>query len=131
LCLLLSYDFKWIKSSKDRRGKWTTITLIRLSSVTIQRYVKVKGTASPDNPQLTEYWQHRQTQYGKTYWGKGSKLYRVAVNQLWRCPICCEHLFNGEPLHTIISYPLPREVQMSRKTSSTYTSPATFTCIIK
>jgi len=85
---------------KDRRGKWTTITLLYLPTVAIQRHVKVKGTASPDDPELKDYWQQRQTRYGKTYWDKGSKLYKVAVNQFWRCPVCHEHLFNGEELHT-------------------------------
>jgi RNA-directed DNA polymerase len=84
----------------DRRGGQKTLTLVRLSDLTIQRHVKVKGTASPDDPTLNEYWQQRQTRYGKTYWDKGSKLYNVAMNQHWCCPVCREHLFNGEPLHT-------------------------------
>lgn len=53
-----------------------------------------------DDPELKEYWQQRQTRYGKTYWDKGSKLYKIAVNQNWHCPVCHEHLFNGEELHT-------------------------------
>jgi RNA-directed DNA polymerase len=49
---------------------------------------------------LTSYWEKRQTKQGKTHWTKGSKLYRVAQNQGWQCPVCREHLFNGEQLHT-------------------------------
>lgn len=60
----------------------------------------VKDTASPDDPQLAAYWRSRQTQYGKTYWDCGSKLYNIAHNQNWSCPVCGEHLFNGEQLHT-------------------------------
>jgi len=27
-------------------------------------------------------------------------MYNVADNQKWKCPVCGEHLFNGEELHT-------------------------------
>ncbi|WP_179050798.1 reverse transcriptase N-terminal domain-containing protein [Nostoc sp. TCL26-01] len=30
---------------------------------------------------------------------RSSKLYQVAENQNWKCPVCGEHLFNGEELH--------------------------------
>ena len=71
-----------------------------LNRIPIQRHVKVKGTASPDNPDLQDYWQHRQTRYGKSYWGSGSKYRKVAQSQNWRCPVCRGALFNGEALHT-------------------------------
>jgi RNA-directed DNA polymerase len=74
--------------------------MVRLAEIPIQRHVKVKGTASPDDPTLRDYWQHRQTRYGKTYWDKGSKYYRVAQSQNWQCPVCHDLLFNGEALHT-------------------------------
>lgn len=82
------------------RKREQTISLYRLSSLPIQRHVKVKGNASPDDPQLAQYWHDRQSKYGKSYWNKGSKLYQVAENQGWKCPICRESLFNGENLHT-------------------------------
>lgn len=82
------------------RHREHTISLFRLSNLPIQRHVKVKGKASPDDPQLTKYWDDRQKQYGKTYWEKGSKLYKVAQNQGWKCPGCGEGLFNGAALHT-------------------------------
>jgi RNA-directed DNA polymerase len=69
-------------------------------SIPIERHIKIKGTASPDDPQLQTYWTKRQTRYGKTYWVQSSKLRYVAQNQDWRCPVCGEHLFNGEKLHT-------------------------------
>lgn len=84
---------------KSRDGQPVMLSLHRLGNVPIQRQVKVKGTASPDDPQLVEYWQKRQTRYGKSYWNKSSKLYRVAKAQEWHCPCCGEHLFNGEALH--------------------------------
>ncbi|NMG11616.1 group II intron maturase-specific domain-containing protein [Brasilonema sp. UFV-L1] len=86
--------------NKDRHGKDKTIAVIRIARLPIERHVKVKGTASPDDPQLHKYWDKRHTKYGKTYWTKGSKYYNVANNQDWICPVCGEHLFNGEELHT-------------------------------
>lgn len=82
------------------RHREQTICLFRLTSLSIQRHVKVKGNASPDDPQLAQYWHDRQTKYGKSYWIKGSKLYQVAENQEWKCPVCGESLFNGEKLNT-------------------------------
>lgn len=93
---------KWTFFAKtsDRRGNPRYVHICRASAIPIERHVKVKETASPDDPSLTKYWKDRQTKYGKTYWAKGSKLYKVAENQEWKCPVCGEHLFNGEELHT-------------------------------
>lgn len=85
---------------EGRNGQKKTIALAQLMDIPIERHIKVKGTASPDDPQLQTYWANRQTRYGRTYWGKGSKLRYVAENQNWQCPICGEHLFNGEELQT-------------------------------
>ncbi|NES80176.1 MAG: hypothetical protein F6K10_01000 [Moorea sp. SIO2B7] len=49
---------------------------------------------------LTSYWEGSQTKQGKTHRTKGNKLYRVAQNQGWHCPLCKEHLFNGKQLYT-------------------------------
>jgi RNA-directed DNA polymerase len=91
---------------KGRSGRPKVITLHKLRSVPIERHVKVKGTASPDDPTLGHYWQDRRTRYGKSYWVRGSKLFRVAVRQHWTCPVCAQHLFNGEDLHTHHTVPL-------------------------
>lgn len=93
---------QWVFKTRisDRQGDKTTISLFRLSSVMIVRHVKVRGNASPDDPTLQHYWKQRCTQNGKSYWASGSKFYKVAQNQQWHCPICSEHLFNGEALHT-------------------------------
>lgn len=91
---------KWTFSAdaRDRHGNQITISLFNITTIPIQRYSKVKGTASPDDPALVPYWLHRQTSQGKTYWAKGSKYYSVAQHQDWKCPVCGEHLFNGEQL---------------------------------
>lgn len=84
---------------KDRRGQPHTYSLYRMAQTEIVRHVKVRGTASPDDPTLNAYWEKRRTKYGRTYYVPGSKLYRVAERQRWKCPICMEHLFKGEPIH--------------------------------
>ena len=93
---------KWTftTSVKDRKGRQKTLTLVRLADIPIERHIKVKGTASPDDSSLKNYWQKRSARYGSSYWEKGSKFYQVAVSQNWRCPVCGESLFNGEQLHT-------------------------------
>ncbi len=83
----------------NRHGKSQPITLSRLYDIPITRHVQVKGNNSPDDPNLTKYWEHRQTQFGKILLANGSRLYRIACNQRWKCPQCGEHLFNGEELH--------------------------------
>jgi RNA-directed DNA polymerase len=93
-------NWTFATTALDRAGKRKPLTIFRLADIPIQRHVKVKGTASPDNPSLNDYWQYRQTRYGKTYWDKGSKYYKIAESQNWRCPVCYDPLFNGEALHT-------------------------------
>jgi RNA-directed DNA polymerase len=34
------------------------------------------------------------------YWAKGSKYELIAKKQNWKCPVCREHLFNGEEIET-------------------------------
>jgi len=92
---------RWVfmARARDRRGQWRTSYLYRLATTKITRHVKVRGAASPDDPTLDAYWTARRTKYGKSYFIAGSKLYRVAEQQGWRCPICRNHLFNEERIH--------------------------------
>lgn len=92
-------DWTFFAKTQDRRGKPKLIHIYRASSIPIERHVKVKGTSSPDDPNQTQYWKDRQTKYGKSYWPEG-KLRKVAERQKWFCPVCGEHIFNGEELHT-------------------------------
>ena len=84
---------------QDRHGLPRYIYLTKASAIPIQRHVKVKGIASPDDPMLHKYWKDRKTKYGKSYWTDG-KLRSCAKQQKWKCPVCGEHLFNGEELET-------------------------------
>lgn len=92
---------RWVFTARarDRRGQWRNYYLFRLATTTITRHVKVRGSASPDDPTLRAYWTARRTKYGKTYYITNSKLWRVAERQEWRCPICQDHLFNEERIH--------------------------------
>ena len=100
--------FKTIKGNKwtfatsisDRRGKEKDLILYPIAYTPIERHIKVKGEASPDDSTLREYWEIRQKKQGKSYWEKNSRNYRVAESQNWKCPICNEPLFNGEEIET-------------------------------
>lgn len=98
--------FKTIKGNRwtfacttsDRQGKDKEVILYQIASTPIERHIKVKGDASPDDPSLKEYWYKRHRKLGKTRFDKGSKLYKIAENQDWKCSKCGEPLFNGEEI---------------------------------
>ncbi|MEQ9238139.1 HNH endonuclease [Coleofasciculus sp. E2-BRE-01] len=98
--------FKTIKGNRwtfacttsDRQGKDKEVILYQIASTPIERHIKVKGDASPDDPSLKEYWYKRHRKLGKTRFDKGSKLYKIAENQDWKCSKCGELLFNGEEI---------------------------------
>jgi RNA-directed DNA polymerase len=92
----------------NREGGKSLFRLIQLSDIPIERHIKVRGTASPDDPELNTYWQNRKTRYGKTSLTKGSRRYQIANTQKWTCPMCSEHLFNGEELQTHHRTPLEK-----------------------
>jgi RNA-directed DNA polymerase len=100
--------FKTIKGNRwtfacttsDRRGKEKELILYQMASTPIERHIKVKGDASPDDPSLKEYWDKRHQKLGKSRFNKGSKFFTIARNQDWRCPECGESLLNGEEIET-------------------------------
>jgi RNA-directed DNA polymerase len=92
---------QWTFACKSkRRGKKSISTLYHIKGTPIERHIKVKGSASPDDSTLREYWSKRHQKKGKTYWEKGSKYYEIAKIQNWKCPICGEPLFNEEEIET-------------------------------
>jgi RNA-directed DNA polymerase len=100
--------FKTIKGNKwtfactisDRRGIEKELVLYPIAYTPIERHIKVKGEASPDDPSLKEYWEKRHQKFGKSYWEKNSRNYTIAEIQNWKCPICGEPLLNGEGIDT-------------------------------
>ena len=84
----------------DRKEKEINHILYDISRIPIVRHIKVKGTSSPDDSSLREYWQKRKQKGGKKYWAKGSKNEQVAKHQKWKCTVCGDALFNGEEIET-------------------------------
>ncbi|MGH8001580.1 MAG: HNH endonuclease, partial [Brasilonema sp.] len=87
-------------TTNDRRGEDKELVLYQIAYTTIERHIKVKGDACPDDPSLREYWEKRHQKQGLSRFPKGSKLHRIAENQNWKCPLCGEPLFNGEEIDT-------------------------------
>lgn len=85
-------------STSDLRDKDKELILYQIASTPIERHIKIKGDASPDDSSLKEYWNKRHQKLGKTYFNKGTKLYTIAENQNWKCPECGESLCNGEEI---------------------------------
>jgi RNA-directed DNA polymerase len=92
---------RWVFKAKTltRRGDLVDVYLYRLANTRIIRHIKVHGSASPDDPSLADYWTQRRTRHGQAYYRPGTKLYRIAQTQRWKCPCCHQHLFSGEQLH--------------------------------
>ncbi len=85
----------------NRSGKEQRYTLTNIArDIPIVRHIKVKGSASPDDPSLKEYWEKRYESMGKKLWARGSKYELIARKQGYRCPVCNEPLFNGERIET-------------------------------
>ena len=82
-------DF-WTFGDK-RTGKY----LLKLSWFPIERHTLVKGTASPDDPRLKDYWMQRQ---GAKVKDLTLSKQQIAKRQKGRCPVCGESLFNEEEL---------------------------------
>ena len=85
---------------EGRRGNRELFTLFDITKHPIVRHIKVKGTASPFDAELKDYWEERSKKLGKSRWAKGSKYYKVADYQSWKCPICGQALLNGESIET-------------------------------
>jgi RNA-directed DNA polymerase len=93
----------WGRLHPTRKDKWvfgnvkTGAYLLKFPWFPIQRHVLVKGRASPDDPDLREYWQRREQQKASDLPPSRQKLARA---QQGRCPLCGESLFNKEELQT-------------------------------
>lgn len=91
----------WGKFNTQRSDTWvfgdkgTGAYLLKFAWFPIERHILVKGTASPDDPALRDYWdtraRHRATDLIPS-------LQTLARNQHYLCQVCGETLFNGEEL---------------------------------
>jgi RNA-directed DNA polymerase len=84
-------DNHWVFGDKSS-GRY----LLRFSWFEIERHVLVRGTASPDDPNLRGYWQAREQTKAKNL---GQNQRKLAKGQNHRCSLCQASLFNGEELH--------------------------------
>lgn len=91
----------WGRLNLDRSDRWvfgdkaTGGYLLKFGWFPIERHTLVKGTASPDDPQLKGYWEQRQAAKAKDLTFSKQKL---AKRQKDRCLECGESLFNDEEL---------------------------------
>lgn len=51
--------WKFQAKCRNANGENYTISLFDMTSIPIARHIKVRGTASPDDPSLRDYWLHR------------------------------------------------------------------------
>ena len=91
----------WGCFNLDRLDTWTFGDkqtgryLLKFSWFPIERHVLVRGTASPDDPSLRDYWTQRQRGKARDLTSSKQKL---AKRQKGRCGECGESLFNDEEL---------------------------------
>jgi len=90
---ILTRNDQWIFMDKQAGNH-----LLKLAWTPIRRHALVIGKASPDNPELRDYWKERQTRKVRTL--SSSKL-RIALwkRQQGKCLLCKEALDNGESIH--------------------------------
>lgn len=92
----------WGRLIPDRQENWVfgdkqrELHLLKFSWFPIQRHILVRGKASPDDPNLQEYWRKRDTVRSKNLTA-GRR--RIAKAQTGICPVCGESLFNGEQIY--------------------------------
>lgn len=86
---------KWVFGSKKSGNH-----MIKFAWNNIKRHSLIKGKSSPDDPSLQEYWNKRNDKRNKTESKTLSKKHDyIAFKQKYKCPVCGESLFNGEPRH--------------------------------
>jgi RNA-directed DNA polymerase len=85
------YNDNWVFGDK-RSGRY----LYKFRWFKIERHALVRGTASPDDPSLREYWWERRKISLYTMSRGDTKL---AEAQNWKCLMCGMDLDNGEDIH--------------------------------
>jgi RNA-directed DNA polymerase len=83
----------------------TGMVLYRSGYTRIQRHVLIRGDASPDNPELTGYFEQRN-RVSRQIGDYPLSAQRIILLQRANCPHCGQSLFNGEEIH--IHHKTPR-----------------------
>jgi RNA-directed DNA polymerase len=92
----------WGQWNKERDDHWvfgdkhSGHYLLKFAWFKIERHELVRGTSSPDNPDLRDYWWERQKVNSK-HLSAGDL--DMANEQGWVCRLCDMDLINGEELH--------------------------------
>jgi RNA-directed DNA polymerase len=86
------------KFNKFRNDKWvfgrdSDAYMVKFSWTNIVRHVMVKGTASPDDPALTDYWAKRRKKVTPPL---DKYTVRLLTKQEARCPLCGDHLLTAD-----------------------------------
>ena len=93
----------WGTFNPKRRDHWVFgdkhagVYLQKFAWYRWRQHILVKGTASPDDPALREYWRNRQAAKASNL---SAKERRLAGDQDYLCGLCGVSLFNEEELKT-------------------------------
>jgi RNA-directed DNA polymerase len=79
------------------RDETTGMELLKFGWFPIEKHILVKGTASPDDPSLKEYWEARQLARTSDL---APNKHKLAKKQKGKCPTCGGNLMDGERLET-------------------------------
>lgn len=85
---------RWVFGARDRADDRGTPHLTRFSWTDIVRHQAVRGTASPDDPDLSRYWAARRRRVKLPL---DNYTLRLLDQQRERCPLCGDHLLTAEP----------------------------------
>ena len=80
---------RWVFQDKARHA-----TLRKFAWTKIVRHRLIRATYSPDDPTLQDYWRQRRAKPHATT----SRQRQLAQRQRGQCPVCHQHLENGEEL---------------------------------
>jgi RNA-directed DNA polymerase len=116
-------SWKWVRKrywgrwNKEREDDWvfgdkhSGRYLLKFSWFKIERHILVRGTSSPDDPDLRAYWWERQRVNAKHLSGEDIDM---ANDQGWVCRLCGMDLINGEELHRHHKVPRARNGSNAR-----------------
>jgi RNA-directed DNA polymerase len=92
----------WGRLNLERQDHWVFGNkqsghhLLKYAWFPIERHILVKGTASPDDPSLKDYWRKRNA---RKVTDLPASRQKIAKKQNGVCPVCKNTLFNDEELH--------------------------------
>jgi RNA-directed DNA polymerase len=92
----------WGRLNRTRKDTWvfgdkrSGAYLLKFAWFRRRPHALVKGTASPDDPALRQYWEHRERYKAQLL---PPSLHKLAAVQQGRCLVCGASLFNDEALH--------------------------------